>query len=390
MPLDGLTVVDLTQVLAGPMTTMMLGDLGAEIVKVEAVGRGDISRSWEPSPHYFNANNRNKRSIAVDLKTEDGKEVIHRLLENADVFIENMKPGRPEGFDLGYDRVSEINPNVIYCSIKGFGEDSPYEDVPAMDVIIQSMSGVMSVTGESDGPPLWSGLPSGDLAAAMYAAQSIQTALIARERELIDGEYLEVPMLDALISWMNVRAAYSFKFDEPFPRNGTQHPTAEPFGVFDCADDRIVALASTPTLWVSFCESINRPDLLDDERFDSNEHRLENREQLHEELGAEFATESAEYWIEQFHENEVPAAPIYNTYDVWEDEHVRQRELRKTIEREGKMDAEVVDNPVRFTNLETTIRRAPPGLGEDTDDVLNAAGYDEEEIRALRESGIVE
>lgn len=389
-PLEGVTVIDLTQVLAGPMATMMLGDLGAEVVKVEAVGRGDISRGWEPSPHYFDANNRNKQSIAVDLKTEEGQEVVHRLLADADVFVENMKPGRPERFALDYERVREINSDIVYCSIKGFGRDSPYENVPAMDVIIQALSGVMSVTGETDGPPLWSGLPSGDLAPAMYAVQSIVSALFARERGLIEGEFLEVPMFDTTLSWLGVRAGYSFKFDEPFPRSGTQHPTAEPFGVFECDDDQIVALASTPTLWEGFCECVDRPDLLEDERFASNELRLQNRDQLRGELDPEFATESVDHWAEVFHENEVPAAPIYDTLSVWEDDHVQRRDLRQTVPREGREDAEVIDNPVQFTNLETTLEGAPPALGEDTDDILAGIGYDKEAIRTLKESGAIE
>lgn len=389
-PLDGITVVDLTQVLAGPMATMMLGDLGAEVVKIEAVGRGDISRSWEPTPDYFDALNRNKRSIAIDLKSDEGKEIARDLVEDADVFVENMKPGRPTAFGLDYEQVREANPSIVYCSIKGFGRGSPYETVPSMDAIIQSMSGIMSITGEDDGQPLWSGLPSGDLAPAMYAVQSILSALFARERGAIESEFIEVPMLDTAISWIGVRAAYSFKYDEPFPRTGTKHPTAAPFGIFECQDEPILALASTPTLWDGFCRSIGREDLLEDDRFRTNEDRLENRTELRSELASVFETDTAEVWLDRFHENEVPAAPIYDTESVWGDEHVEERNLRRSMPRDGGRDAQVVDNPVRFASLETSLRRTPPGLGADTESVLSELSYEEDEIERLRRGGIVE
>ena len=389
-PLAGVKVVDLTQVLAGPTATMTLGDFGADVIKIEATGRGDISRHWEPAPHYFDAVNRNKRSIALNLKSDEGKAVASRLVEDADVFIESMKPGRTAEFGLDYESVLEVNPNVVYCSIKGFGRDSPYEDVPAMDAVIQAMSGIMSVTGEADGPPLWSGLASGDLAAAMYAVQSVLTALYARETGVIESERIEIPMFDAALSWMSVRAAYSFKFDEPFPRAGTQHPTAEPFGVFECADGRIVALATTPALWERFCACIDREDLLDDERFETNERRIENRDALHADLDDEFADRSADALVRRFHDHEVPAAPIYDTQSVWDDDHVLARGLRRTMERDGRPDADVVDNPIRFENLDTPLDRSPPSLGADTDDVLRSHGYDEDAIDSLRDASIVE
>ena len=388
-PLSDIKVVDLTQVLAGPMATMTLGDLGADVVKIEATGRGDISRKWEPIPHYFDAVNRNKQSLALDLKSEAGQAVVHDLLEDADVLVESMKPGRTAQFGLDYERVCETTPDIIYCSIKGFGEGSPYEDVPAMDAIIQAMSGVMSVTGEADGPPLWSGLPSGDLAPSMYATQSILTALYARESGRIDGEHIEVSMLDCTLAWMQMRAAYSFKFDEPFPRVGNQHPTAAPFGVFECDDDPIFALASTPMLWERFCDCLDRPDLLEDDRFATQDDRIENREQLRAAIADDFASESAAHWLDRFHDSEVPAAPIHDTNSVWDDEHVERRGLRRTMSRGGE-DAEVVDNPVRFRNLETTLDLAPPELGRDTEQVLRAHGYTDEEIAGLRESEVVE
>lgn len=180
-PLAGVRVIDLTQVVAGPYATMNLGDLGAEVIKVDAVARGDRSRGIEPTPAYFDAVNRNKHSLAVDLKMEAGRDLVRDLVADADVFIESMKPGRPETFGLAYKDLHVVNRNLIYCSISGFGRDSPYEDLPAWDLLIQAISGIMSVTGEADGPPLWSGLASGDLLAARYTTQSVLAALYARE-----------------------------------------------------------------------------------------------------------------------------------------------------------------------------------------------------------------
>jgi crotonobetainyl-CoA:carnitine CoA-transferase CaiB-like acyl-CoA transferase len=199
-PLRDVTVVDLTQVISGSFGAMMLGDMGAEILKIEAVGRGDLCRTFNPSPQYFDVLNRNKRSIELDLKSEDGQAVAHRLLEDADVFIENAKPGATDAFGLTYEEVAAVNPEIIYCSVSGFGSDSPYENLPSWDMLMQGMSGMMGMTGEEGGGPVWSGIPAGDIAASMYATQSILAALFARADGRIGGEYIEVPMLDTLIS----------------------------------------------------------------------------------------------------------------------------------------------------------------------------------------------
>lgn len=222
LPLEGVRIVDLTQVLSGPFATMLLGDLGAEVIKVEAVGRGDRTRQVTLDPEYFDTVNRNKQSVAVDLKTERGQDVVWRMLEDADVLVENMKPGRMEKFNLDYESVSAENPRLIYCSISGFGPGSPYEDQPSIDLIPQAMSGVMSMTGYEDSPPVWSGLQSGDFSAAMYAVQGILAALLARERGAIEGEWMEVPMLDTTVSWVAPRASYTLGPASRSPAGGTR------------------------------------------------------------------------------------------------------------------------------------------------------------------------
>lgn len=390
LPLEGITVVDLTQVVAGPFTTMTLGDLGAEIIKIEAVGRGDRSRSIQPQPAYFDSVNRNKHSIALDLKSEAGQQAAQRLIADADVFVESTKPGRAAAFNLDYATVSELNPELVYCSIVGFGRDSPYEDLPAWDMLIQGMSGIMSITGKEDGEPLWSGLPSGDLIAGSYASQSVLAALYARERGHIDGEWIEVPMLDAAISWLTARAGYTFGTDEPFPRLGTHHPSIVPFGKYECDDRPIIVAAGTPDFWRGFCQAIDRTDLLEDDRFATMDDRVVNREKLDDIIGPILESESSDHWLGRLHDEGVPAGPIYDTKTVWEDEHVKQRGLHQVMERKDREDADVINQPVHFAQLGTRLEIAPQQLGESTDSILQRYGYSAEDLERLREEGVIQ
>lgn len=390
LPLEGITVVDLTQVAAGPFATMTLGDLGAEVIKIEAVGRGDRSRNIQPKPAYFDTLNRNKYSVAIDLKSEAGQEAAQCLVTDADVFIESTKPGRAAAFGLGYDTVAELNPEIIYCSISGFGRDSPYEDLPAWDMLIQGMSGIMSITGKEGGEPLWSGLPSGDLIAGSWASQSVLAALYAQERGHIDGEWIEVPMLDAAITWLTARAGYTFGYDEPFPRLGTHHPSIVPFGKYECSDMSIIIAAGTPSFWRGFCRALERPDLLENGRFATIDDRVDNRAELDNIIEPILESESSDYWIDRLHDEGVPAGPIYDTKTVWEDEHVKQRELRQVMEREDWVDADVINQPVHFTELDTQLEIAPQRLGESTDSILQRHGYSAEDLERLREEGVIQ
>ncbi|WP_323173379.1 CaiB/BaiF CoA-transferase family protein [Natrialba sp. PRR66] len=390
LPLDDVTIVDLTQVAAGPFATMALGDLGADVIKIEAVGRGDRSRDIQPTPAYFDTLNRNKYSVAIDLKSDAGQKAAQRLVADADVFIESTKPGRADSFGLGYETLAELNSELIYCSISGFGRDSPYEDLPAWDMLIQGMSGIMSITGEEGGESLWSGLPSGDLIAGSYASQSVLAALYARERGRIDSEWIEVPMLDAAITWLTARAGYTFGYDEPFPRLGTHHPSIVPFGKYDCDDAPIIIAAGTPDFWRGFCRALERPDLLEDDRFVTMEDRVENREELDDVIEPILESESSDYWIDRLHAEDVPAGPIYDTNTVWEDEHVKRRGLHQVMERDGREDADVIDQPVHFTQLGTQLETAPQRLGQSTDSILERHGYSAEELEQLREEGVIQ
>lgn len=389
-PLSGMTVIDLTQVLAGPFATMTLGDYGADVIKIEAVGRGDRSRSLDPYPEYFDTVNRNKRSVTVDLSRDAGQEIVRRLAGDADILVESMKPGRPERFNIAYDDLRAVNPEILYCSISGFGPDSPYEGVAAWDMVIQAMSGIMSMTGERDGPPLWSGFASGDLAAGLYAVQSILAAVLAREQGEITGQWIEVPMLDAAISLLTVRAGHSFGTGEPFPRQGTHHPTIAPFGTFECADGAIVIATGTDSLYRDFCAAIDRPDLAADDRFVTLADRLEHRDELLAEITPVIKAESMATWIDRLHDRGIPAGPIHDTVTVWDDEHVRKRGLQRTMDRSQRQDATVIDHPVHFTDVLTRLDRPPENLGESTDAVLSDHGYGETEITELRSAGVID
>lgn len=390
LPLKGVTIVDLTQIITGPLATMVFGDLGADIIKIEATERGDLSRGINPAPKYFDTLNRNKRSIAIDLMEEQGQEVAKALIKDADVFVENMKPGAPEKFNLTYEDVHEANPDVIYCSIKGFGSGSPYSDLPAMDMLAQAMGGMMGLSGEEDGPPVWSGLPVGDLIPSLFAIQSILTALYAKEAGNLKNEHIEVSMIDCMVFSLSGRAGHTFGTGEPFPRLGSRHPTLAPYGVFETKDERIVIGAGTQGIWQPFCDSIGRSDLKDDERFSSVDARLENREPLIKEIQAELSKRTADEWLDIFHERNISAGKIYDTETIWEDKHVKQRELYMEMEKSDGDVAQMIDHPVQYDNIDTKHARAPPALGEQSRDLLDSIDIPEEEVEELFRSGVIE
>jgi crotonobetainyl-CoA:carnitine CoA-transferase CaiB-like acyl-CoA transferase len=369
---------------------MLLGDMGANVIKIEPPHRGDRSRSIQPSPEYFDIVNRNKQSVTIDLKSDQGQAVLRRLVEEADVILESMKPGRMDRFGLGYADLKADSPGLIYCSLTGFGTGSPYEKLGAWDMMIQAMSGAMSMTGQPDGPPVWSGLPSGDLIAGMYAVQSILAALLAREAGDITGEWIEVPMLDTAISWLSIRTAYTFGTGEPFPRTGMQHPSIAPFGVFECADEPVVIAAGTDSLWQDLCKALDREDLLEHQEFRSLDARVEHREELRSTLSETLSQRARSEWLDVLHEADVTVAPIYDTKSVWEDDHVAWRELHQTMARSNRPDADVIDHPVHFSNLVTELSSPPQQRGESTEDVLQDHGYSMEDIDALRRDDVIE
>ena len=262
-PLDGVTVLDITQMVAGPFASMQLADLGADVYKIERPDGGELGRSNPPFVEgrsaYFASVNRNKRSVALDLKSEDGQAAFRSLAAEADVIVENNPPGRMEGFGLGYEGIRELNPGIVYCSISGFGQTGPYRELPALDIVAQAMSGVMSMTGPGDGKPYRAGVPIGDIAASMYAVQSIVMALFQAERTG-EGDYLDVSMVDCLVQWLTVRAGYTWGAGEPYPRSGNSLEEFVPYGVWDTADGYLAVVVVADHHWERPCAVIDREE----------------------------------------------------------------------------------------------------------------------------------
>jgi crotonobetainyl-CoA:carnitine CoA-transferase CaiB-like acyl-CoA transferase len=391
--LDDVEVLDLTQMMAGPMASMYLGDLGAEVTKVEQPEGGELTRDYGPFVDgvsgYFGSLNRNKRCVTLNLATEEGVAVFYDLAESADVVLENFKPGTVERFGIDYDSVREANEDVVYCSISGFGAESPYSDMPAFDMVAQAMGGAMSVTGEAEGPPLRSNVPMGDVAAAMFATTSILSALYARDAADGGGEYVEVPMLNSMLSWISQRVAYSLLGGEPYPRTGSSHREFAPYRNFETADSYLVVGVASEGLWPPFCEAIDRPDLVEDPRFETNDRRSENEDELYAILDDVFASRTTAEWFETMQDHGVPAGPVYDTLEVWDDPHVRRQELLLELSPDGTEGTlPSVRYPANFSS-ELPSPTPPQRLGAATDDRLRELGYSEETIEKLHEDGIV-
>lgn len=381
-PLDEVTVLDVTQMVSGPLASMVLADLGAEVLKVERPG-GELGRSNPPftegRSEYFSAVNRNKKSVALDLKSDDGREAFLALADGADVVVENNPTGRMERFGLGFETVRERNPDVIYCSITGFGQTGPYAGRPALDIVAQAMSGVMSITGPPEGDPYRAGVPIGDIAASMYAVQAVLLALLGREQG-DGGEYIDVSMLDCLQSWLTVRAGYTFGTGEPYPRTGNALAEFVPYGTFEASDGHLAVVVVADHQWDQLCAAIDRPDLGADPELETAAGRREHRERVESELAETFATAPVEEWFDRLAEADVPVAPVYDTRETWEDEHVRHRGLRTEVEGAG-----AIRHPVQYGSTEPSIRHGVPAVGEHTREALEAAGVDDERIAALLE-----
>ena len=377
-PLSGVRILDCTQMLAGPYTTQLLADLGADVVKVERPEVGDLTRSIEPElgdsgmTSYFASLNRGKRSIELDLGSEDGGATFLGLVEAADVVVENYRPGTMSKWGLDYDTLREYNEEVIYCSISGF-LPGPYRDLAAFDMVAQALGGTMSITGEADGPPVRSGLPIGDLSASMYAAVCIVTALYARPTQ--GGSHIEVPLFESLVALLSERAGWSLATGEAYPRMGTAHPTLEPYRVVETADDPLALAVASDGTYRQLCVALDRPDLAEDERFVTNAARVEHREALTAELESVFAERGVEEWFSLLREEGVPAAPVKDTVETFEDSQLRESDVTSDLEI-GGVDLPLVTFPAQFSNVATGTDRRPPELGEHTEEVLDGVSKD--------------
>lgn len=389
-PLDGLRVVDLSRILAGPFATMMLGDLGAEVVKIELPGRGDDTRYWGPPfeggvATYFIAVNRNKRSVTLDLKSEAGRQVLWRLLERADVLVSNFRPGVMERLGFGYDAVAERCPRVIHAVINGYGESGPAAKRSSFDLVIQAESGLMDVTGQPDGVPTKVGVSIADQVAGLYLVQGVQAALLARYRTG-RGQRVEIALHDAMVSMLTYQAQQYLTAGISPRRLGNAHPSLAPYQPFKTLDGSVIVGVTSELFWHRFCEAAGLVELLDQERFASNAGRVEHRGELEAAIGARFAGENTRHWIEVLGAAGVACAAIGTVAEALDGDITAEREM---VVKCPNSDLRLLGVPVKLSETPGRVRSAPPGLGEHTDEVLAELGYTPQQVAALRRARVI-
>jgi len=392
--LHGIKVLDFSRFMQGPHCSQMLGDMGAEVIKVERLGTGDENRAFPFNRirgvnAFFLALNRNKRSLTLDLKHPRGKEIVERLITACDVLIENFRPGTMEKLGLGYEEASRRNPRIIYCSCSGYGHGGPYRDRPGQDLLAQAMSGLAWATGRTDGHPRAAGTYAADAYGAMLAALGIVAALVARERSGT-GQKIEVCLLDAALHMQCQELTYHLNGGTFRPRTNQEiaHPLEPaPYGIYETADGTFLAVSSGP--WPNLCRALGMPDLATDPRFDSGEKRLEGRSELYRLLAEVFRREPRPHWLDRLGQEDVWCAPVYSYAEVERDPQVAWSGLIITQHHPEIGEFLVIGNPIRMSATPPTYRTPPPLLGADTEAVLAGLGFRSEEIARLRQEGVV-
>jgi len=391
--LTGLKVLDFTRALAGPFCTMMLGDMGAEVLKIEAPGKGDESRGWGPpfqggESSYFLSCNRNKQSLTLNLKEPEAKNIALRLVQEADVLVENFSPGTMQRLGLDHAVAAEYNPRLIYCSISGFGQHGPNRSLPAYDLILQGMGGLMSITGPKQGPPTKVGVPIADLTAGMFAAHAILAALYHRERTGL-GQYVDTSLLDGQLALLTFQAGRYFATGASPALAGNEHPSIAPYETFVTRDGHLNVACGNEGLWHRFCKALGLDHLAEDPRFRTNADRLAFRAELVARVEVALATLKTQEAIALLTEAGVPCGPIYRLEEVFEDQHVREMGLVQAIDHSTAGTVQFPGPPYRFSASPTELRQAPPRLGEHTDEVLARLGFMPSEVEALRLQGVL-
>ncbi len=391
--LSGVTVLDLTRNLAGPFCTMLLGDMGADVIKVESPATGDDSRSWGPADWNghgatFLAANRNKQSIAIDLDAEAGQQVIRRLASSADVVVSSFRPGSLQKRGLDYESLRELNPALVYCSITAYGSKGPKSGMPGYDPVVQADSGIMSLTGYPDGPPARLGIAAIDQGTAMCAAVGIQAALGARSVSGT-GTLVEVSLFETAAWWLSYHVAGYLASGENPQRHGTATSLVAPYETFETAEGDLMVAAGNDHLFAKLCRALDLPELIDDPAFASNADRVANHPRLHALLGERFTNRTAAEWEVLLGRQSIPCSPVRSVADLVDDEQLSALDMLVDIPHPDIADLRLVDTPLSIDDERATHRRPPPRLGEDTDAILEQLGLSSDEIAGLRATGVI-
>ena len=391
--LEGITVIDLTRVLSGPYCTMVLADHGARVIKIEHPVRGDDTRHWGPpfigaESAYFLSINRNKESLTVDFKHADGLKILERLVAAADVVVENFRPGTLDAVGLGAATLTTRHPRLVYCSISGYGQTGPRREEPGYDAVMQAEGGLMSITGDAEGPPFRVGVAITDIATGLFAAQGVLAALFAREKTG-RGQIVDVGMLDATVALLTYQAGNFFATGEEPARMGNRHPTIVPYESFSASDGDFVIAGGNDDIWRRLCRVIGLPALAEDERYRTNRDRMAHYDQLKPQLDAALKTRTRTEWVRALTDAGVPCGSVRAVSEVLADPQLAARDMITAVHHPTVGPARVIGSPVKLSSTSTAVRTAPPVLGQHTSAVLGELGYDQSHIDGLKAAGVI-
>ena len=391
--LDGITVLDLTRVLSGPYCTMMLADMGARVIKVEPPGKGDDTRGWGPpfqngESSYFLSINRNKESVTLNLKHPEGRRVLEALIEKSDVLVENFRPGTLDKMGLGYEALSKQRPDLVYCSISGFGQTGPRRRDPGYDAVMQGEGGLMSITGANDGPSYRLGVAIADIVSGMFSAYGIAVALLARHRTG-RGQFVDVGMLDAVTALLTYQAGIYFATETAPPRLGNRHPTIVPYETLEAADGDLVVAVGNDQLWKTFCGVLELETLANDARFQTNKDRVSAHAELRPLLVERLKTRPAAEWLSKLKEAGVPCGGVRDLDQLFSDPQIIDRAMVVALDHPAAGLIQQLGVPIKLGDTPGAVRTPPPLLGEHTEAILKEIGKSIEEVEALKQSGAV-
>ena len=393
LPLSDIRILDLSLIMAGPYCTLILGDLGAEVIKIERPGVGEGARGvpphyFEGESAYFIAMNRNKKSMTLDLKSAKGKEIFYGLAKSSDVVVDNFRPGVVKKLGVDYDTLKKINPRIICCSISGYGETGPLKDRPAFDLIIQARGGVMSYTGEPGRMPVRMGAPMGDLTGGLFAANGILAALYERERTG-RGQRIDISLLDCQISLLTYRAQYYFVGNEIAQPVGSGHTSIHPIRAFKTKTFDIVIDCNMQNIFAELCDAIGASDMAVDPKFCSRENRLENKDELYDILEKVFLSKTGEEWLELL-DKRIPIGPINTIDKALSDPQILSRNMVVEVDYGNEKKLKILGNPIKMSEVDQEVFKVPPRLGEHTEQILEEIlGYSPEEIEELRQGKVI-